>query len=323
MSEAKLTIEAIHQAQSRLQGQAQRTPLLRFDPLDQACGAAIFVKPENLQKTGSFKFRGAYNAIAQSAAQHVVAFSSGNHAQGVACAAQMLGKSATIVMPADAPEIKINNCLAFGAKLELVDRQRDDREAIAVKIASETNAELIKPYDDLRVMAGQGTAGLEIAGDFQAQGMTPDAALICTGGGGLVSGCAVALKAAFPNIDIFTVEPAGYDDWCLSLKAGKPVPHESTSQSICDALLSKQPGTVTFATAAPLLKGALAITDDEAAQAVRFAAINLKLVLEPGGAAALAAALTRKIDLTGKTVAVMLSGGNIDPAILASMINGS
>jgi threonine dehydratase len=312
----------VEAAALRLRGVAVRTPLLESEALNERVGGRVLLKAECLQRTGSFKFRGAYNTIAQIDADAVVAYSSGNHAQGVAAAAKLLGKAATIVMPADAPAIKIANTRAYGAEVRLYDRARESREVIGVEIAARTGAALIRPYDDPRIIAGQGTAGLELAGQAEDHGAAPDLALVPCGGGGVIAGCALALRAAFPRIAIYAVEPANLDDTARSLKAGERVANAPGATSICDALLIPTPGELTFALNRRLLAGGLAVTDDEVRDAMAFAFSHLKLVLEPGGAVALAALLSGKLPLEHRTAAVMLSGGNVDPALFAAAITG-
>jgi threonine dehydratase len=316
------TFADIEAAALRLRGVAVRTPLLESEALNQRTGGRVLLKAECLQRTGSFKFRGAYNTISQIDAGAVVAYSSGNHGQGVAAAASLLGKAATIVMPADAPAIKIENTRRYGAVVRLYDRQRESREAIGAEIAARTGAALIKPYDDPRIIAGQGTAGLELAEQARERGAAPDLALMPCGGGGLIAGGALALTAGFPGIAIYAVEPDGLDDTRRSLEAGERLANAPGATSICDALLLPAPGELTFAINRQLLAGGLAVTDNEVRGAIAFAFRHLKLVLEPGGAAALAATLAGKLSLAGRTVAVMLSGGNVDPALFAAAITG-
>lgn len=305
-------------AATRLAGHAVRTPLLNAPLLDEITGCRTLVKPEMLQRTGSFKFRGAFNRMSmipqEDRHKGVIAFSSGNHAQGVACAARDLGMSATIVMPADAPAIKIENTRAYGADVRLYDRYREDREKIGKELAAGTGATLVKPYDDLGIIAGQGTVGLEIAEQAAEIGHKPDIALVCCGGGGLSSGTALALKHDFPAIEIYSVEPAGFDDTARSLARGERVENEPGSRSICDALLASTPGEMTFALNSQHLSAGLSVTDEEVLQAMAVAFRTLKVVAEPGGAVALAAVLAGRIDVKGKTVAVVMSGGNVDPA---------
>jgi threonine dehydratase len=316
------TFADVEAAAARLRGVVRRTPLLESDVLNELAGGRLLLKAECLQRTGAFKLRGAYNAISQLGGRPVVAYSSGNHAQGVAAAARLLGVPATIVMPADAPAIKIANTRAYGATVRLYDRARESREAIGAEIAARTGAALIKPYDDPRIIAGQGTAGLEIAGQAEDRGAAPELALAPCGGGGLIAGCALALARAFPGIAIYAVEPAGLDDTGRSLDAGERVANAPDATSICDALLIPTPGELTFALNRRLLAGGFAVSDDEVRDAMAFAFSHLKLVLEPGGAVALAALLSGKLPLEHRTAAVMLSGGNVDPALFAAAITG-
>jgi threonine dehydratase len=314
------TFADVEAAAERLRGMAVRTPVLESEALNERAGGRVLLKAECLQRTGSFKFRGAYNAISQSAADAVVAYSSGNHAQGVAAAARMLGKAATIVMPADAPAIKVENTRGYGAEVRLYDRARESREAIGAEIAARTGAALIRPYDDPRIIAGQGTLGLELAEQARDRGAAPDLALAPCGGGGLIAGCALALTAAFPDIAIYAVEPAGLDDTKRSLEAGERVANGPGATSICDALLVPTPGELTFRINQQLLAGGIAVSDDEVRDAMAFAFRHLKLVIEPGGAVALAAVLSGKVPLEQRTAAVVLSGGNVDPALFAAAI---
>jgi threonine dehydratase len=316
------TFADVEAAAARLRGVAARTPLLESAALNERAGGRVLLKAECLQRTGSFKFRGAYNAISQTQASAVVAYSSGNHAQGVAAAAKLLGKAATIVMPADAPAIKIASTRAYGAEVRLYDRERESREAIGAEIAARTGAALIRPYDDPWIIAGQGTAALELAAQAQELGAAPDLALVPCGGGGLIAGCALALSTAFPGIAIYAVEPDGLDDTRRSLEAGERVANPAGARSICDALLVPTPGELTFALNRRLLAGGLAVSDEEARGAIAFAFRALKLVLEPGGAVALAAVLSGRLALGGRTAAVVLSGGNVDPELFAAAIAG-
>lgn len=322
MSETVITIDDVRVAAHRLARITAMTPVLRSEALDRLAGAALLIKAEPLQHTGSFKFRGASNAIAVKRPPAVVAFSSGNHAQGVALAARRAGIPATIVMPADAPKVKLESTRALGAEVITYDRYREVRERIGAEIAERTGAVLIPPYDDPDVIAGQGTVGLELAAAAQADGVTLDAALICCGGGGLIAGCATALVDAFPGIRIDAVEPEGFDDTGRSLAAGQPIDNMDGASSACDALLARRPGTLTFPINRRLLRGGLAVSDAEVFEAMRLAFRHLRLVVEPGGAVALAAALFRRRDLGGKTVGVILSGGNVDPDLFADVLRG-
>jgi threonine dehydratase len=314
------TFADVEAAAARLRGVVRRTPLLESDVLNELAGGRLLLKAECLQRTGAFKLRGAYNAISQLAGRAVVAYSSGNHAQGVAAAARLLGVPATIVMPADAPTIKIESTRALGAEVRLYDRFREVREEIGAEIAARTGAALVRPYDDPQVIAGQGTAGLEIAEQALELGPRPDAALICCGGGGLTAGCALALAERLPGIEIRTAEPEGFDDTDRSLAAGERLANAPGSASICDALLAPMPGELTFEINRRLLAGGIAVSDAEVRRAMALAFLHLKLVLEPGGAVALAAALSGRFDAKGRIVAVMLSGGNVDPALFADVL---
>lgn len=318
------TIDDVTDAARRLAGLALRTPLLESLALNALVGGRVLLKAENLQRVGAFKFRGAYNAIAQVDATAfpggVVACSSGNHAQGVAAAATLCGIPALVVMPSDAPRLKIERTRRFGAYVHLYDREREDRDAIARAKCAERKAAFIAPFDDARVIAGQGTVGLEIVEDAAARGAEIASVLVCCSGGGLATGIALAVKAARPAAEVFTVEPAGFDDFARSLAAGERQTNPRMSGSICDALMAPSPGIITFALGQRLLAGGLTVTDDEARAAVRFAFAELKLVLEPGGAVALAAVLAGKLPVAGRTTAVVLSGGNIDPAQFAAII---
>lgn len=306
-------------AADRIAGAAVRTPLLRSDALDAVTGGRIFLKPENLQITGSFKFRGAMNRLAAltnvERSAGVVAFSSGNHAQGVARAARLLGVPAAIVMPADAPALKIERTRADGAEIIFYDRLTEDRDVIATRLAAERGGTVVPSFDDPYIAAGQGTAGLEVAQDLAALGVVADMALICCGGGGLASGFAVG-----SNISTITVEPQGYDDVALSLASGHIIPVENPGPTRCDALQTLRMGKLTFATLAAAGARGVAVSEAEVVRAMAFAFRELKLVVEPGGAVALAAALAGTVDLRGKTAVVMLSGGNVDSATFAACL---
>jgi threonine dehydratase len=308
-------------AAERIKGQAVRTPLIRSDLLDALTGARVFLKPECLQRTGSFKFRGAFNAISSldpaTRARGIVASSSGNHAQGVAEAARILGTSATIVMPLDAPAIKRRKTEGYGASVVSYDRASDDRDAITAGIASSTGATIVHPFEHPGVIAGQGTIGLEMIEDLAALGLVADAVFVCCGGGGLTAGVALAVKERAPDAEIYTVEPEGFDDQARSFVLGERQKNQRTSGSVCDALLSPMPGVTSFAINRSRVTRGLAVSDAEAMQAVAFAARELKLVVEPGGAVALAALLQGRADIRGKTVVAVLSGGNIDPDVFA------
>lgn len=317
--------DAVRAAAARLAGQARRTPLLAGTPLDEYTGGRVLLKLETLQHMGSFKFRGAYNRLCQLApaerAAGVVAFSSGNHAQGVAYAARLLGIPATIVMPADAPRVKMANTLALGAEVITYDRLSESREAIAARLARERGAALVPSFDDPDIIAGQGTVGLEIAEQAAESGATLDDVVVCASGGGLVAGTALAIRALSPATRVWTAEPAGHDDHRRSLAAGRREANAPGTRSICDALLAPEPGVLTFEINRQLLAGGLAVSDAEVRAAIAFAARSLKLVVEPGGAVALACVLSGKIETRGRTVAVVLSGGNIDDELLRDVLS--
>ena len=315
---------ALRRAAERLEGKAVRTPLLESPPLNAALGGRLLVKAEVLQRTGSFKFRGAFNRLSQippeARAQGVVAFSSGNHAQGVAAAAQLLGMPAIIGMPADAPRIKVANTRGYGAEVVFYERATEDREAIAAKIIAARGATLVKPFDDAEIIAGQGTSGLELAEQAAARGLALDAVVVPCSGGGLASGVALAFEALSPGTAIHTAEPEGFDDTARSLAAGTRVKNARGGKSVCDALLAEQPGEITFALMAPRIASGIAVTDAEVAHAMAVAFSHFKLVVEPGGAAALAAALAGKVPVRERTVAVLCSGGNVDATLFRRLI---
>lgn len=307
-----------------LAGIAVRTPLISSPVLDERLGARVFLKAETMQRMGAFKFRGAYNKLSSippgQRSGGVVAFSSGNHAQGVAAAAKLLNMPAVIVMPADAPRPKRERTAALGAEVVLYDREREDREAIARRIAGERNAVLVPPYDDPFIIAGQGTLGREIVEDLAAIGLKPEVVVIGASGGGLAAGTALALKDAVPTTDIFTAEPEGFDDTARSFRSGKREANPRLSGTICDALMSNTPGELTFAINAKLIGKGVSASDEEVGRAVAFAFRELKLVVEPGGAIGLAAMLAGKVDVKGKVAVAVLSGGNVDPDLFARLI---
>ena len=311
-------------ARQRLGTLACRTPLIEHPALNARVGGRVLLKAENLQRVGAFKFRGAYNKVAQVDKAEfpggVVACSSGNHAQGVAAAATLMGLRSAIVMPADSPRIKMERTRAFGAEVVPYDRVKEDRDAIARELCSSRRAALVHPFDDVDVIAGQGTAGLEMMEQAEAVGAIPDIVLVGASGGGLISGVSIAVKEKSPSTIIYSVEPAGFDDLARSLASGTHQRNAKLSGSICDALLAATPGEITFEVAKRNLAGGLSVTDEEARAAVRYAFEELKLVVEPGGAVSLAVILTGKIPLQGKTVAALLSGGNIDPSLFAEII---
>ena len=314
----------VKDAAGRLHGVAFETPLLESPLLDDELGFRLLIKAEVLQRTGSFKFRGAYNRVSRLSADErrrgVVGFSSGNHAQGVAAAAQLVGAPAVIVMPKDAPAMKIANTRAYGAEVVLYDRLKDDREAIGEKLARERGLTLVRPFDDFYIIAGQGTGGLEIARAARARGIKLDAVLVPCGGGGLTAGLAIALAAESPGTEMWAVEPAGWDDWKRSFASGQIERAGGHGSMLCDALLSPSPGVMTFAINRRLVKGALDVDDDAVMKAMALAWRHFKLVVEPGGAVALAAAISGALPVRGKTVCVVCSGGNVEAAVFRTAL---
>jgi threonine dehydratase len=320
------TIADVNAAAARLKGVAVRTPLINSPALDEQLGARVFLKAETLQRIGAFKFRGAYNRLVcippERRAAGVVAFSSGNHAQGVAAAAKLLNMPAVIVMPKDAPKLKRERTAALGAELVLYDRDREDREVIGRAIAEKRGAILVPSYDDPYIIAGQGTAGLEIIEDLATMGLKPDVVLVNTSGGGLAAGVALAIKAHAPDAAIYTAEPEGFDDHARSFRSGKRETNVRTSGTICDALMMTTPGELTFAITSKLVGQGVVASDVEVGEAVAYAFRELKLVVEPGGAVGLAALLAGKLDVRGKVVVPILSGGNVDPELYCRLISG-
>jgi len=323
-NQPSLSIGDIEAARARLEGKAVVTPLLSPPVLAERCGGTVLLKAETLQRMGAFKFRGAYNRLSlidpELRKNGVVACSSGNHAQGVAEAARLYGVPATIVMPADAPKLKTARTKAAGAKVVTYDRERENRIEIAEAIARETGATFVHPYDDLGVMAGQGTVGLEIADTVRARGGTLDAVLVPCGGGGLTAGVATAVKDRFPGAEIYTVEPAGFDDHARSFASGTRRANTALSGSIADALMAETPGEMTFAVNRRLVTDGLVVDDAQILDAVAYAARELKLIVEPGGVVALAAILFGLIETKGRTVCAVLSGGNIDDDLLCKVL---
>jgi len=314
------TFDDVRAAAGRLRSVAHRTPVVTSRTLDERTGARVFLKAENLQRMGAFKFRGAYNRLAQltpsERAGGVVAFSSGNHAQGVALAAQLLGVPAVIVMPADAPAAKLAATRGYGAEVVLYEREQMNRAELAASIADERGATLVPPYDDPAIIAGQGTVALELIEDAGPL----DALLVCLGGGGLMAGSCLAATALSPGVRVYGVEPEAGDDWVRSWAADRivsiPVP-----KTIADGQQTQAPGELTWPIVRSIAAGIVTVTDDEIRATMRFAFERLKLVLEPSGASALAALLFEKVDVRGTRVGVTLSGGNVDPAAFAACIN--
>ena len=312
------TFADVQAAARRLEGIAIRTPLLENARVNAKLGGRLFIKAECLQRTGSFKIRGAYNFLASMSEadrkKGAVGWSSGNHAQGLAEAGRLLGVKTTIVMPADAPALKVANTRASGAEVVLYDRVRESREEIGLGIAARTGATVVPPYDHVWILTGQGTAGLELAEQAKALGVTLDAVAAPCSGGGLSTGTALGVKGIMPNATVHAGEPAGFDDLARSLASGKKEKNAKLSGSICDALLAPEPGDVTFPLAQKVLGPGLVVTDDEVLDAMEVAFREFKIVVEPGGAVALAAALTGKLPVKGRNVAVICSGGNVDHA---------
>lgn len=317
-------IEEVRAAASRLRGLIVDTRLIESPALNEKFGGRILFKPEILQRTGSFKFRGAYNKIssipAEERSRGVVAYSSGNHAQGVAASAAMFGIKAVIAMPSDAPAIKAENVRRMGAEVISYDRFGEDRAQV-VKPYQDRGMVLVPPFDDPAIIAGQGTIGLELVAEARSLGLHLDAVIIPCGGGGLSSGISLAVKAGSPDTEVWVAEPENFDDTRRSLQSGSRVSNESGHRSICDAILTPEPGALTFEINRRTLTGGIAVSDTATAAAMRDAARYLKLIVEPGGAVAFAALSSGEIDLAGKNVAVVLSGGNADLGAYAEIIS--
>ncbi len=319
-----VTIEDIHHADRNIRPAVYETPLLTSDRLNAALPFDLYLKAESLQRTGSFKFRGACNAVfgIKDKKQSIIAFSSGNHAQAVALAAKLSKRCATIIMPKDAPISKIEGTRSYGADVVLYDRYAESREEIGAHYAQETGGNLIKPYDDVRVIAGQGTAGCEIVRQLSALSLTPDIVISCCGGGGLMAGTAIALSNSFPDVMLYSAEPSLFDDTARSLAAGKRLSVDPDARSLCDAIVTPMPGEITFPINQKLLSGGLSVSDDAALQAMHVAASYLKVTLEPGGAVALASALSHRFiqeqasSDRRRIVIVIGSGGNCDKEIM-------
>jgi len=318
------TAADIEAAAKRLVAVAVRTPLINAAVLDERLGARVFLKAETLQRTGSFKFRGAYNKISQIPPERrvagMVAYSSGNHAQGVAAAAKLLGMRATIVMPSDAPRLKRERTAALGAEIVPYDRDTQDRAAIAHKIAKERGATIVPPYDDPLIIAGQGTIGTEIVEDLERMGLKPEIVVVGASGGGLAAGISLGVKSRVPAAKFYTVEPEGFDDTLRSFQSGRRETNTRSSGTICDALMTNTPGELTFPINRELIGAGITASDAEVAAAVRYAFEELKLVVEPGGAIGLAALLAGKLDVKGRVVVGILSGGNVDAELFAKLI---
>jgi len=322
-----VTLADIEAAAARIEGHAVATPLIESPALNERLGLRVLIKPETLQRVGAFKFRGAYNRLVQMTPDErtrgVVAFSSGNHAQGVALAARLLGMPALIVMPSDAPAMKVANTRAYGAEIRLYDRLTESREEIAAAISAERGAVVVPAFDDPHIIAGQGTVGLELVRQAQGRGARLDMVLTPVGGGGLMAGTSTAVKALSPATALVGVEPQGFDDTWRSLQAGHRIVTRPTTRSLCDALESPAPGELTFPVLQQTVADIAVVSDAEVAEAMRYAFATLKLVVEPGGSVGLAALLAGKVKPpAGQTVGLVLSGGNVDPELFARVLRG-
>ena len=310
-------------AYKKIKDSITKTPLVSNDYINNLLDAEVYFKLENLQNTGSFKLRGATHKILTLSSDiidnGVVAYSSGNHAQAVAYAAMQKNISAKIIMPKNAPKIKIENTKEYGAEVILYDAFFESREKIGNDIKEKENRSLIKPYDDIDIIAGQGTAGVEIAEDLKKISVTPDIYLCCCGGGGLIAGTSTYLKHEFPNLKSYSIEPEGFDDTKISLENKKIIKNSSKTESICDALLAPMPGDITFPINLQNLEGGISVSDEEVKKTVIFLSEHLKIVVEPGGAVAVAALLNKKINVKNKKIVVMISGGNIDLDLFSSL----
>ncbi|MCR9157848.1 MAG: threonine/serine dehydratase [Rhodobacteraceae bacterium] len=320
-----MDIQRIEAAANRLKGHARVTPLLSSPFLDDIAGKRVLVKAECLQHTGSFKYRGARSAVSALSDEQrkngVIAYSSGNHAQGVALAARQYGASAVIIMPADAPTMKIENTRALGAEVVLYDRATEDRDVIGSKLSDERGLTLIRPYDEPEVIAGQGTCGLEIAAQAAELGVTDADVIVCCGGGGLTSGIALALEAHAPGMRVRPAEPEGFDDVTRSLASGQIERNTGSASGLCDAIVTPQPGNLTFPIMRRLCAQGIVVSDEEAQRAMAHAFARLKLVAEPGGAVALASALFHANQIASDTVICTISGGNVDRSVFLAALD--
>ena len=322
MIKDNVSYESISRAIKRLRNHVVKTPLLKSQYVNQKLETNLFLKAENLQTIGAFKFRGAMNTILQlpASVSKVVAWSSGNHAQAVAAAAKITGREATIVMPEDSPQTKLDGTAFWGATIVKYDRNTQNREEIGKAIAQKNNATIIPPFDDVNVIIGQGTAGIECIEQLEEINVIPDIVLCCCGGGGLIAGISTAIRAKFEKTKIFSVEPEYFDDTKKSLENNEIISNSMNHKSICDALLAEKPGNITFGINKLNLTSGLSVTDNEALKAMNAAYKHFKIVLEPGGAVALAAAISGKIDIKNKNVLVIASGGNVDKNVFESCL---
>jgi threonine dehydratase len=320
----KVTAAGVRAAAARIKGAAVVTPLLENEWLNERAGGRVLMKAETLQHGGSFKFRGAMNRLSRLTPEErqrgVLAWSSGNHAQGVARAARLFNAPATIVMPRDAPQLKVSQVRAYGGEIIFFDRYTEDREEIGRRIAAERGLALAPSYDHVDIIEGQGTLALEAAEQARAVGAEFDAFIICCGGGGMTSGCATILEEISPKTEIHIAEPEGFDETWASIRAGRKMTADIAQKTLCDALATPSPGDITFPIMQRLVKGGFTISDGEVSETIVWAFKYLKLVLEPGGAAALAAVHHRKFDAKGRTIGLTLSGGNIDPSLYATIL---
>ena len=313
----------IEQAFSVIKSKIVKTPMVTNDYINKLTENNVYFKLENFQITGSFKYRGALHKILKLSElrkkKGVIAYSSGNHAQAVAYASNQNNINAKIIMPNNAPKIKINNTKKYGAEVVLYDPNKEQRETIGQNIALEENRTLVKPYDDYDIIAGQGTVGLEIVDQLKEIKVVPNLYLCCCGGGGLIAGSSTYLKYAFPQISCYSVEPEGFEDTSRSLLSGKIESNTLGKKSICDALLAFQPGNLTFPINKKNLDGGLVVKEEETKKSIITIAENLKIIIEPVGAVAAAAILSKKLNIKNKNIVVMLSGGNIDPDIFSTL----
>ncbi len=317
--------QEIEKAYNRISNYSIKTPLLSSDLLNKEFSSNIFIKAENLQKIGAFKFRGAMNSILKLdvAKKNILAWSSGNHAQAIASACYLTNKNATIIMPEDSPNAKLNGTKSWGANIITFNRYSESREEIGTNLAKKINAEIIPPFDHPDVINGQGTVGYEIVSNLKKNNIKPDIVLCCCGGGGLIAGVSTAIKERYPNVHIYAVEPEDYNDTYLSLRNNKITEVDVSKKSICDSLLASKPGELTFSINKENLSGSLLVSDLEALKAMKYAFQYFKMILEPGGAVALASALFNKIDIKNKTVVIIASGGNVDPEIFEKSLKTS
>ena len=322
MVDDKVSYEAISRAAKRLDGKVIKTPLLESQYVNEKLNSNIFLKAENLQTIGAFKFRGAMNTVLQlpEKINEIVAWSSGNHAQAVAAASKITGRNATIVMPSDAPQAKLEGTAFWGASIVKYNRSTESREEIGKSIAQKKNATIIPPFDDVSVINGQGTAGYECNTQLNEKNIIPDIVLCCCGGGGLIAGVSTAIIEKFKNAKIYSVEPENFDDTKKSLKANKIISNSMTHKSICDALLADKPGNITFKVNLKNLTSGISVSDKEALSAMNAAFKHFKIILEPGGAVALAAAIFNKVDIKNKNVLVIASGGNVDKNVFKNCL---